>query len=182
MSRIFFPEGQVDPRTRPYRDWTLVAPDHIESFTGRLIDRKTAEQGSQGRGFFWVTNSKKRLRVLISPEQLAPECDTISRSCAGPVPSVIELAVGLRQICKRHRRPCPNTCPAQTYQQLSPEQRWRSLPKLSHPIVPAQCRQPGHRAHAAMEHTSSGPHLAEARCLPMPYQTFYSWGKNRLTL
>ncbi|ESY55567.1 hypothetical protein X744_19260 [Mesorhizobium sp. LNJC372A00] len=44
VSRISLPQGQVDPRSRPYKDWILVAPDHIESSTGRLIDRKTASE------------------------------------------------------------------------------------------------------------------------------------------
>jgi len=42
VSKISFPEGQVDPRQTPYRDWTLVAPDHIESQTGRLIAKASA--------------------------------------------------------------------------------------------------------------------------------------------
>ncbi len=46
VSRISLPEGQVDPKTKPYCDWILVAPDHIESETGRLISLQTA--GGQG--------------------------------------------------------------------------------------------------------------------------------------
>ncbi|WP_374474972.1 restriction endonuclease subunit S [Zoogloea sp.] len=42
VSKISFPEGQVDPRRTPYRDWTLVAPDHIEAQTGRLISKVSA--------------------------------------------------------------------------------------------------------------------------------------------
>lgn len=34
--------GQVDPRIEPYRSMILVAPDHIESKTGRLLEQKTA--------------------------------------------------------------------------------------------------------------------------------------------
>jgi type I restriction enzyme S subunit len=34
--------GQVDPRIEPYREMILVAPDHIESGTGRLLSRQTA--------------------------------------------------------------------------------------------------------------------------------------------
>lgn len=42
-----FPTGQVDPRQLPYRDWPLIAPDHIESETGRLLKLETAaQQGS----------------------------------------------------------------------------------------------------------------------------------------
>ena len=39
--------GQVDPREMPYRDWPLIAPNHLESGTGRLLDVETsAEQGA----------------------------------------------------------------------------------------------------------------------------------------
>lgn len=44
VSNIDFPEGQVDPRRSPYRDWVLIAPDHIESGTGRLISTATATE------------------------------------------------------------------------------------------------------------------------------------------
>ncbi len=36
--------GQVDPRVEPYRSMVLVAPDHIESETGRLLARQTASE------------------------------------------------------------------------------------------------------------------------------------------
>ena len=36
--------GQVDPRMEPYRSMVLVAPDHIESGTGRLLVRQTASE------------------------------------------------------------------------------------------------------------------------------------------
>lgn len=40
-------KGQKDPRKYPYREWVLIAPDHIESKTGRLLETKTAfEQGA----------------------------------------------------------------------------------------------------------------------------------------
>ncbi len=44
---IDFPSGQVDPRQQPYIGWVLVAPDHIEKETGRLLGVQTArEQGA----------------------------------------------------------------------------------------------------------------------------------------
>ena len=47
LSIVRIANGQVDPRHEPYRSMTLVAPDHIESGTGRLLDKKTAaEQGA----------------------------------------------------------------------------------------------------------------------------------------
>lgn len=39
--------GQVDPRREPYRDYVLVAPDHIESGTGKiLLEESAREQGA----------------------------------------------------------------------------------------------------------------------------------------
>ena len=41
------PSGQIDPRLEPYASMPLIAPDHVEVGTGRLLDRKTAaEQGA----------------------------------------------------------------------------------------------------------------------------------------
>ncbi|MGO7174167.1 restriction endonuclease subunit S [Rhizobium ruizarguesonis] len=37
-------KGQVNPKIEPYRSMPLVAPDHIESGTGRLIEIRTAEE------------------------------------------------------------------------------------------------------------------------------------------
>lgn len=34
--------GQVDPRQEPYRSMVLVAPDHVEGATGRLLQKRTA--------------------------------------------------------------------------------------------------------------------------------------------
>ena len=46
-SVVEIPSGQVDPRLEPYRSLPLIAPDHVESNTGRLLEIKTAaEQGA----------------------------------------------------------------------------------------------------------------------------------------
>ncbi len=40
-------EGQVDPESAPYLHWPLIAPNHVESETGRLLYRETAaDQGA----------------------------------------------------------------------------------------------------------------------------------------
>jgi len=39
-------EGQVDPEVEPFRSMTLIAPNHVESGTGRLLHEETA--GDQG--------------------------------------------------------------------------------------------------------------------------------------
>ena len=41
---VSLPTGQVDPRQQPYRDWPLLAPDHVESGTGRVLDVRTAAE------------------------------------------------------------------------------------------------------------------------------------------
>lgn len=47
VDKFTFPSGQVNPTVEPFCDWYLIAPDHIESETGRLLELKTArEQGA----------------------------------------------------------------------------------------------------------------------------------------
>lgn len=47
LNTVRIATGQVDPRVEPYASMVLVAPDHIESGTGRLLEIKTAaEQGA----------------------------------------------------------------------------------------------------------------------------------------
>lgn len=42
LSAVQIANGQVDPRVEPYRSMILIAPDHIESGSGRLIQERTA--------------------------------------------------------------------------------------------------------------------------------------------
>ena len=42
LSAVRIANGQVDPRVDPYRSMTLVAPDHIEGKTGRLLNKCSA--------------------------------------------------------------------------------------------------------------------------------------------
>jgi type I restriction enzyme, S subunit len=43
LSTISIATGQVDPRDEPYKSMVLVAPDHVETMTGRLLELQTAE-------------------------------------------------------------------------------------------------------------------------------------------
>jgi type I restriction enzyme, S subunit len=43
LELVELPQGQVDPRTHPYCNWPLIAPDHVEPETGRLLEVHTAE-------------------------------------------------------------------------------------------------------------------------------------------
>lgn len=42
LSTVRIANGQVDPKAEPFRSMVLVAPDHIESCTGRLLKKATA--------------------------------------------------------------------------------------------------------------------------------------------
>ncbi len=43
----FISEGQVDPEEKKYQEWPLIAPNHIESGTGRLLQIESAwDQGA----------------------------------------------------------------------------------------------------------------------------------------
>ena len=54
LSTIRIANGQVSPKVEPYKSMVLVAPDHIESSTGKLLAKETAaEQGAiSGKYFF----------------------------------------------------------------------------------------------------------------------------------
>jgi type I restriction enzyme S subunit len=43
LSTVRIANGQVDPKIHPYKSMILVAPDHIERATGRLLAKETAE-------------------------------------------------------------------------------------------------------------------------------------------
>ncbi|CPH57367.1 type I restriction enzyme specificity protein [Burkholderia pseudomallei] len=42
--RVYIAEGQVNPEEQPYADMMLIAPNHIESGTGRLLYTETAAE------------------------------------------------------------------------------------------------------------------------------------------
>jgi len=44
LSNVSLPNGQIDPKREPYCNWPLIAPDHIEANTGRLINIQTAAE------------------------------------------------------------------------------------------------------------------------------------------
>lgn len=54
LSAVRIANGQVNPRIEPYRSMILVAPDHIQSGTGRLTKKETAaeQRAISGKYFF----------------------------------------------------------------------------------------------------------------------------------
>jgi type I restriction enzyme S subunit len=43
IEHITLPTGQIDPKQSPYKKLPLIAPNHIESVTGRLLEKVSAE-------------------------------------------------------------------------------------------------------------------------------------------
>ena len=76
---ISIQEGQVDPSIEPYKSMILIAPNHIESKTGILLNTETAEEQGADSGKYLcrkddVVYSKIRpnlAKVIISP------CDSL---------------------------------------------------------------------------------------------------------
>lgn len=73
---VFIAEGQVDPEKSPYLEMLLLAPNHIESASGRLLYTETAEEQNAESGKYLcqkgdVVYSKIRpalRKVCIAPE------------------------------------------------------------------------------------------------------------------
>lgn len=71
-------EGQVDPESEPYASMPLIAPDHIESGTGRLLSLETAsEQGAISGKYLCQAGEViySKIRPALRKVTLAPsEC------------------------------------------------------------------------------------------------------------
>ena len=80
--------GQVDPTAEPFADMLMIAPNHIEKFTGRLLLRETAaEQGAESGKYIatagQVIYSKIRpnlCKATIAPTDCLCSADMYSMS------------------------------------------------------------------------------------------------------
>ncbi|MCD7052165.1 restriction endonuclease subunit S [Rhodococcus sp. BH2-1] len=67
--------GQVDPRVEPYRDMILIAPNHVEAGTGRLVCTETAADQGADSGKYQVTAGQviySKIRPNLSKVVIAP--------------------------------------------------------------------------------------------------------------
>lgn len=70
------PNGQVDPEAPEFRDLPLIAPNHIESGTGRLASFETAaEQAAESGKYFFEAGSVlySKIRPALAKVCIAPE-------------------------------------------------------------------------------------------------------------
>ncbi|GHD40902.1 restriction endonuclease subunit S [Streptomyces galbus] len=68
--------GQVDPRVEPWSTMVLVAPNHIESGTGRLLGRETAASQGADSGKYVVTAGQvlySKIRPALNKVAIAVE-------------------------------------------------------------------------------------------------------------
>lgn len=68
--------GQVDPSVEPWSSMTLVAPNHIESGTGRLIGRQTAVQQGAESGKYLAYEGQllySKIRPALNKVSIAQE-------------------------------------------------------------------------------------------------------------
>ena len=73
---VHIAEGQVDPEAEPYASMLLVAPNHIESATGRLLAQETAaEQGAESGKYLCRSGEViySKIRPALAKVALAPE-------------------------------------------------------------------------------------------------------------
>lgn len=73
---VYVAEGQVDPEKQPYRSMLLIAPNHVESGTGRLLYTETAEQQSAESGKYLCTKGDviySKIRPALRKVCLAPD-------------------------------------------------------------------------------------------------------------
>lgn len=88
---IHIAEGQADPETEPFASMLLIAPNHIESGTGRLIALESAAEQSAESGKYLcpadsVIYSKIRpalRKVAIAPEICLCSADMYPLTCTG---------------------------------------------------------------------------------------------------
>jgi type I restriction enzyme S subunit len=75
---VHIAEGQVDPRVAPFSSMLLIAPDHVESRTGRVLSLETAEeQGAESGKYQCLAGDViySKIRPALRKACLAPsEC------------------------------------------------------------------------------------------------------------
>jgi type I restriction enzyme S subunit len=73
---VYVQEGQVDPELEPYRSMLLIAPNHVESGTGRVLEAETAGQQAAESGKYLCKAGDviySKIRPALRKVCLAPE-------------------------------------------------------------------------------------------------------------
>lgn len=73
---VYVQEGQVNPEEEPYRSMVLIAPNHVESGTGRLLYVETAQEQSAESGKYLCKSGDviySKIRPALRKVCIAPE-------------------------------------------------------------------------------------------------------------
>jgi len=87
--------GQVDPRVPPYRQMVLIAPNHIEKATGRLLGRETADDQGADSGKYLVRRGQvvySKIRPNLQKATVAKEDSLCSADMYAIQPKASELS------------------------------------------------------------------------------------------
>lgn len=80
--------GQVDPTKLPYSGFTLIAPNHIESGTGKIIGLETAEDQGADSGKYLCSEGEviySKIRPNLAKVCLSPSDETICSADMYPI-------------------------------------------------------------------------------------------------
>ena len=87
--------GQVDPRKSEYRDLVLIAPNHIQVGSGRLLKQETADEQGADSGKYLVRRGQviySKIRPSLRKVTIAP-CDCLCSADMYPIaPTTEELS------------------------------------------------------------------------------------------
>ena len=90
--------GQVDPRKAAYRNVVLIAPNHIQSGSGRLLQQETADQQGADSGKYLVRKGQiiySKIRPNLRKATIAP-CDCLCSADMYPIaPVTTELSTAI---------------------------------------------------------------------------------------
>ncbi|MGY1978168.1 restriction endonuclease subunit S [Nocardia gipuzkoensis] len=87
--------GQVDPRIEPFRSMLLIAPNHIESGTGKLVALETAEEQGADSGKYVVREGQiiySKIRPNLAKAVIAPSDCLCSADMYGITPDPAKLS------------------------------------------------------------------------------------------
>ena len=80
--------GQVDPRKAPYDDYILIAPNHIQSKTGKLVALETAKEQAAESGKYLCEAGEviySKIRPALAKACLVPDNHTICSADMYPI-------------------------------------------------------------------------------------------------
>ena len=73
---VYVQEGQVDPENEPFRSMILIAPNHVESGTGRILGTETAQEQAAESGKYLCKSGDviySKIRPALRKVCIAPE-------------------------------------------------------------------------------------------------------------